>query len=110
MRFSVPASDPRIHALVVALDEADAPIAATWRAVGKTAEELGLRRPCYDTVREFVRAEWARKAARAGVRSAALQVAAAAASYRAVDLPIALDALEVARAKKKLVSDRHKPS
>ena len=43
-------------------------------------------------------------------RQAALGVLGAVASPRVVDLPIALDALELARAKERLVSDRHKPS
>ena len=110
VRFSVPARDPRLHALVVALDDADAPVAATWRAVAQTAEELGLRRPCYHTIRELVRAERARQRARASVRAATLDVLTAAASARVVDVPVALDALEAARAKKRLVLDQHKPS
>jgi hypothetical protein len=110
VRFAVSATDPRLHALVVALDDADSSMAATWRAVGAAAEELGLPRPCYYTVRGLVRAERARKAAQAGVRGAALGVLTAAASSRVVDLPIAVDALTAARAKKRLVLEQHKPS
>ena len=51
MRFALSLNDPRIHALVVALDRDDVPVAATWRAVGEAAWELGLRRPGYHTVR-----------------------------------------------------------
>lgn len=109
MRFHVPSLDPRLHALVVALHEDDAPVAATWRSVGEAAEELGLRRPCYYTVRELVRAERARRKAGTTVRAAALDVLAGVGSSRVVDLPIALDALDRALAKKRLVLDQHKP-
>ena len=110
MEFAVPRSDPRIHALVVALDRDGAPAAETWRAVGEAASELGLPRPSYHTIRELVRAERLRRRARTATRAAALDVLIAAGSSRVVDLPIALDALEQARAKERLVSDRHKPS
>jgi hypothetical protein len=109
MRFSVPGNDPRIHALVVALDRDDHSAAQTWRAVGEAAWELGLRRPAYDTVRELVRAERLRRRARTATRRAALDVLLAAGSSRVVDLPIALDALAHAKAKERLVTDRHKP-
>jgi hypothetical protein len=110
VRFSVPSSDPRLHALVVALDDGDFSIATTWRAVGEAAQELGLRRPSYYTVRELVRAERARKEARARVRAAGLGVLTAAASWHVVDLPVAVDAFAAAQAKKKLVLEQHKPS
>jgi hypothetical protein len=109
VRFAVPSRDPRVHALVVGLDDQDAPVAATWRAVGEAASELGLPRPSYYTVRTLVRAERARRRARTAVRAAALDLLTAAGSSRVVDLPIALDALEHARAKRRLVLDQHKP-
>jgi hypothetical protein len=105
----VPSTDPRLQALVIALDDADGPVAATWRAVGEAAEELGLRRPCYFTVRELVRTERVRRRARTEVRQAALGIASALVTSRVVDLPIALDAFEHALAKKRLVLDQHKP-
>jgi hypothetical protein len=109
MRFSVARNDPRIHALVVGFHRDGAPAAATWRQVGEAAQELGLPRPSYHTIRELVRAEMLRRRARTDTRRAALDVVAAAASSRVVELPIALDALERARAKERFVSDRHKP-
>jgi hypothetical protein len=108
--FSVPRSDPRLHALVVALDRDAAPVAETWRLVGDAASELGLPRPSYHTIRELVRTERLHRRARTTTRRAALEVMIAASSSRVVDLPIALDALAQARAKGRLVSDRHKPS
>ena len=109
MRFSVARRDPRLHALVVGFHRDGRPAAETWRAVGETAQELGLPRPSYHTIRELVRVEELRRRARTAARRAALDVLTAAGSSRVVDLPIALDALERARAKERLVSDRHKP-
>lgn len=109
VRFHLRPLDPRLHALVVALDEDDVPVAATWRAVGEAAQELGISRPGYHTVRTLVRHERARRRARTDVRAAALGVAGALATSRAVDLPIALDALEHAFAKKRVVLNQHKP-
>jgi hypothetical protein len=109
MRFSLSPNDPRIHALVVALDRDGAPAAETWRAVGEAAWELGLRRPCYHAIRQLVRVERLRRRARTATRAAALDVVLAAGSSRVVDLPIALDALERAQAKERLVLNQHKP-
>ena len=109
MRFSVARHDPRIHALVVGFHRDDSPAAETWRAVGGAAQELGIPRPSYHTIRVLVRAEELRRRARTATRHAALGVLAAVGSSRVVDLPIALDALELARTKERLVSDRHKP-
>jgi len=102
MRFALPANDPRVHALVVALDRDDATIAATWRAVGEAAWELGLRRPGYHAIRDLVRVERRRRAARTATRAAALKTLGALGSSRVVDLPIALDALAHAKAKERL--------
>jgi hypothetical protein len=110
MRFSLSPDDPRLHALVVALDRDDAQVAETWRAVGDAAWELGLRRPGYHMIRALVRAERLRRRARTATRAAALEVVLAAGSSRVVDLPIALDALERARAEEGLVLKQHKPS
>ena len=109
MDFATRRNDPRLHALVVALDHADAPVAETWRRVGEAACELGLPRPSYHTIRQLVLVERLRRRARTATRAAALQVLTGVASSRVVDVPIALDALAEARAKGKLVSDRHKP-
>ena len=109
MRFAVRREDPRLHALVVAHDGHDQPAAETWRRVGESAEELGLSRPSYHTVRVLVRHERLRRRARTASRKAALGLVGALASSRAVEIPIALDALAQARAKERLVSERHKP-
>jgi predicted nucleic acid-binding protein len=109
VRFAVHRLDPRLQALVVAHDHDEQPAAETWRRVGESAQELGLPRPSYHTIRELVRHERLRRRARTATRKAALGVVGALATSRAVDLPIALDALAHARAKERLVSDRHKP-
>jgi hypothetical protein len=109
VRFASHRLDPRLQALVAAHDRDDQPCAETWRRVSETAEELGLPRPSYHTIRVLVRDERLRRRARTAVRRAALGVAGAFASPRAVDIPIALDALARARAKERLVSERHKP-
>ncbi len=109
MRFAFSARDPRVHALVVALDRDDVSIAATWRAVGEAAWELGLSRPGYHAVRGLVRVERLRRAASTATRAAALDVLLAAGTSRVVNVPIALDALERARAKERLVLKQHKP-
>lgn len=110
MRFAVGREEPRIHALVVGLHREGSPAAETWRAVGEAAQELGIPRPSYHTVRELVRAEELSRRARTETRKVALGVLGAAGSTRVVDLPIALDALAQARARERLVSDRHKPA
>ena len=108
MRFALAGGDPRVHALVVALDRDGVPIAETWRAVGNAAGELNLPRPGYHCIRNLVRIERLRRAARTAVRAAALDVGLGLGSSRVVDLPIALDVLERARAKR-LVLEQHKP-
>ena len=109
MRFAIRSNDARVHALVVGLHVDGRPAAETWRAVGEAAWELGLPRPGYHVVRKLVRVEVLRRAARTEVRAAALGVALALGSTRAVNLPIALDALALARARARLVLDQHKP-
>ena len=109
MVFAVARSDPRLHALVVALDRDETPVAETWRQVGEAAWKLGLPRPSYHMIRDLVRVDRLRRRARTATRAAALDVLLAAGTSRVVDVPVALDALERARARERLVSDRHKP-
>jgi predicted nucleic acid-binding protein len=109
MQFASRREDPRLQALVVAHDHDEQSAAETWRRVGESAQELGFPRPSYHTIRLLVRHERLRRRARTASRRAALELAGALATSRAVDLPIALDALAHARAKERLVTDRHKP-
>jgi hypothetical protein len=57
-----PRLDRRLRAAAVALDDSTLPVAETWRKVGLAAEELGLPRPGYDTIRLIVRADRSRRA------------------------------------------------
>lgn len=50
-----PRLDPRLRRAAGRLDDTRAPMAETWRRVGLVAEELGLPRPGYDTIRRIVR-------------------------------------------------------
>ena len=110
VQFASRRLDPRLHALVVAHDADEHSMAETWRRVGETAQELGLPRPSYHTVRELARIERLRRRARTETRKAALRVLEGAVSQRVVDLPIALDAYNLAKAREELVSESHKPS
>lgn len=55
MVAAAPRLDPRLVAAVFALDDDKQPFAATWRSVGVRAEELGVPRPGYETVRLLAR-------------------------------------------------------
>jgi hypothetical protein len=109
VQFASRRLDARLHALVVAHDDQGHAMAETWRRVGETAQELGLPRPSYHTIRELARLERLRRRARTETRKAAPRVLEGAFSQRVVDLPIALDAYDLARAREELVSDRHRP-
>jgi hypothetical protein len=61
---SSPRLDSRLRAAAAALDDADHPVAETWRKVGELAVGLGLPRPGYDTIRLVVRSERRRRAER----------------------------------------------
>ena len=109
MRFAVPGADPRFHALVVALDQAETPMAQTWRAVGNAAWELGLPRPGYHMIRVLVRRARTVREAKDATRRAAIEVLAAFPSPYVVHLRDALGQLVEAQARKRLVLEQHKP-
>ena len=102
MRFAVAAEDPRLRELVAVAYESDVAAAEIWRRVGDAAAQIGMRRPSYSTVRRLVRRERRRRQAQAEVRAAAREAVLAIGSSRVVDLPIALEKLELARAKERL--------
>jgi hypothetical protein len=110
VRFSLSPNDRRVRDLVVALDREEVSMAETWRAVGEAAWKLGLRRPGYHLVRNLARAERARREARRRTRRAAADVAISVGSPYVVRIPQALERLELARAKERLVLKQHKPS
>ena len=98
-----------VQALVVALDRADQPLAATWRAVGETAWKLGLTRPGYHVVRELALAVRARREARSQRRRAVLEVLASVPSPYVADLRRALNRLLEVERRERLVLEQHKP-
>ncbi len=102
MRFAVAADDPRLRELVALVYEGDVAAAEIWRRVGDAAAQTGIRRPSYSTVRRLVRRERRRRQAQAEVRAAAREAVLAIGSSRVVDLPSALEKLELARAKERL--------
>lgn len=104
MRFALQANHHLIRELVVALDADEISIAETWRRVGVAASEVGVRRPSYDLVRELARVERARRAAHAEVLRAAAGVVLALGSPYVVRIPQALERLELAQARERLVS------
>jgi hypothetical protein len=57
-----PRLDRRLRAAAVEVDDPSLPVAETWRKVGLEAEELGLPRPGYDTIRRIVRDHRRRRA------------------------------------------------
>jgi hypothetical protein len=57
-----PRLDRRLRRAAVRLDDAEQPIAETWRRIGALAEELGCPRPGYDTIRLIVREHRRRRA------------------------------------------------
>jgi hypothetical protein len=109
MRFAVTGTDPRFHALVVALDQSGTPMAQTWRAVGEAAWELGLQRPGYHMIRVLVRRVRTLREAKEATRRAALSVLAAFPSPYVVHLRSALEQLLEAHAHERLVLEQHKP-
>lgn len=50
-----PRIDPRLLEAAIELDDPREPIAETCRRVGRRAQELGLTRPGYDSIRLLVR-------------------------------------------------------
>jgi hypothetical protein len=50
-----PRLDPRLRRAASRLDDAQEPIAETWRRVGLLADALHVPRPGYDTIRLIVR-------------------------------------------------------
>jgi hypothetical protein len=83
MRFaSSRATRPRLRELVAALDEDDAPVAATWRLVSETAANIGLPRPSYPHIRRLVLDERRRRRARAEIRDVVKEAASSIAAGR----------------------------
>ena len=99
MRFaSARSSRPQLRELVAALDEEDAPTAATWRLVGETAAKAGLPRPSYPHIRRLVAAERRRRLARNELRDIVKEAANTVAAGRAPNFDYTLGRLLDAQA------------
>ena len=57
-----PRLDGRLRDAVSQLDDPGCPVAETWRRIGALAEDLGVPRPGYDTVRLLVHEHRRRRA------------------------------------------------
>jgi hypothetical protein len=96
-----PRMDPRLVAFVFAADDPRAPIAETWRVVGRRAIEWDLPRPGYDTVRRLVHAHRRRRDEIDRLLEPVLaDVLAGYATVR--DLERVLQVVEIARAERAL--------
>jgi hypothetical protein len=106
MRSAISANDPRISALVAALDEDGMPAAETCRRVGAAAEEIGLIRPSYQHVRRVVQVERRRRELRAEAR----KVLTGAVSTSAAGLApsVVLERLRELQVAEELVLQKHK--
>lgn len=62
MTATSPRLDARLREAARSLDRDSDPMAETWRRVGLVAEEIGVPRPGYDTIRLIVRDHRRRKA------------------------------------------------
>lgn len=108
MCSAISPNDRRIADLVRALDRDDAPVAATWRAVGDGAERLGLRRPSYGHVRRLALADRRRRELRRAARAVVADAAATFAAGRVPNLAgVALDLRDL-RLREDLVFQEHK--
>ncbi len=100
MRFaSSRATRPRLRELVAALDEDEAPVAATWRLVSETAANMGLPRPSYPHIRRLVQAERRRRLARAELRDVVKEAASTIVAGRVPGFDYTLGRLLDAQAK-----------
>ena len=107
MQFASEGNDPRLRALVAALDRDGSPAAETWRKVGDAAWSLGFPRPGYHLVRRLVAEERKASGARGPVRGVGLHAAIVlGASGRSADVGLRLG-LRVERPQ--LVARQHKP-
>jgi hypothetical protein len=110
MRSAVSPNDPRLAALVAALDEEDVPAAETWRRVGAAAEKIGLIRPSYQHVRRIVRVERRRQELRRQVRKVLAGAVSTSAAGLAPNVVLVLERLRELQLAEELVLQEHKAS
>lgn len=107
MRSAISPNDPRLAALVTALDGEDVPAAETWRRVGAAAEELGLIRPSYQHVRRLVRIERRRRELRAEARQVLTGAVATSAAGLVPSVVLVLERLRELQLAEELVLQKH---
>jgi hypothetical protein len=108
MRSAISPNDPRLCALVAALDEEDAPAAETCRRVGAVAEELGLIRPSYGHVRRIVRIERRRHELRREARKVLSGAVSTSAAGLVPSVVLVLERLRELQLAEELVLREHK--
>ena len=94
--------------LVSALDADGVPMAETWRAVGRAAERVGLRRPSYQHVRRLVRIERRRRELERQGREVWGDVARTLAAGRVPSAVFVLERLNAIERRTELVLQEHK--
>jgi hypothetical protein len=108
MRSAISPNDPRISALVAALDQEGMPAAETCRRVGAVAEAIGLIRPSYQHVRRVARAERRRRELRAEARKVLTGAVSTSAAGLAPSVVLVLERLRELQLAEELVLQRHK--
>jgi hypothetical protein len=108
MRFAISPNDPRVAILVVELDRDEVAIAQTWRAVGRAAERLGMKRPSYQHVRRLVRIERRRRQLEARGRAVLGRAATTLAAGRVPSAVLVLERLRELERAEELVLQEHK--
>jgi hypothetical protein len=108
MRSAISPNDPRISALVAALDQDGMPAAETCRRVGAATEEIGLIRPSYQHVRRVVRVERRRRELRAEARKVLTGAVSTSAAGLAPSVVLVLERLRELQLAEELVLQRHK--
>ena len=108
MRSAISPNDPRLCALVAALDEEDAPADETCRRVGAAAEELGLIRPSYGHVRRIVQVERRRRKLRAEARKVLTAAVSTSAAGLVPSVVLVLERLRELQLAEELVLQEHK--
>ena len=108
MRSAVSPNDPRLSALVAALDQEGVPAAETCRLVGAAAEEIGLLRPSYQHVRRIVRVERRRQELRAEARRVLTGAVSTSAVGLAPSVVLVLERLRELQLAEELVLQKHK--
>jgi hypothetical protein len=107
VQFASDGNDPRIRALVAALDRDGLPAAETWRKVGDAAWRLGFPRPGYHLVHRLVVAERRRRVSGSPVRALGVQAGLALGwSRRRAGIGVGV-AVDISRPR--LVARHHKP-